>query len=122
MVDLGEAPGNPRLVGRVAEENRLARLVGDIAAGQASVLVMRGIAGQGKTALLDWLAARARDDGFVVLRTTGVEFESGVAYSGLSAVLRPVMDRVDDLPAILAAALNGCAGARSGRRDCAGDV
>jgi AAA ATPase domain len=101
MARTGESLRQPRFVRRLAEEHALAEVVHEVAEGRSSTVVLRGIAGQGKTTLIEWLAAAARDQGFVVLRTTGVEFESGVAYSGLSAVLRPVLGRVGDLPPIL---------------------
>jgi DNA-binding CsgD family transcriptional regulator len=110
MVRTGESLRQPHVVRRLAEEHALAEVVHEVAEGRSSTVVLRGIAGQGKTTLIEWLAAAARGQGFAVLRTTGVEFESGVAYSGLSAVLRPVLGRVGDLPPVLATALMGALG------------
>ncbi len=83
--------------------------VGDDDAAAAAVVV-RGDAGQGKTALLDWVADAGRDRGFIVLRATGVEFERGLAFSGLTAALRPLLPRIDELPPAQADALRGALG------------
>ena len=48
-----------RLRGRNREQVRLARLLSDIRSGRSGVLVLRGEAGVGKTALLEYLAERA---------------------------------------------------------------
>src|SRR5262249_37247923 len=69
-----------------------------------------GVAGQGKTALLDELARRARSRDMTVLRATGVEIEHRLAFSGLTAVLRPLRDAIGQLSAAQAAALRGVLG------------
>ncbi len=45
------------LVGREPEQQRIAQLAAAARLGQSGVLVVRGEAGIGKTALLDYLAA-----------------------------------------------------------------
>ncbi|HET8620136.1 MAG TPA: AAA family ATPase [Acidimicrobiales bacterium] len=97
-------------MGRGSELAALTRLLEAATAGRASVLVVRGEAGQGKTALVDWTAAEAARRGLTVLRATGVEFESELAFSGLSAVLRPLIDRVEDLTDVQARSLRGALG------------
>jgi DNA-binding CsgD family transcriptional regulator len=60
------------------------------------VLVLRGEAGVGKTALLDHVtehAAPAR-----VLRTAGAEPESEIAYSALQQLCAPLLDHLEALP------------------------
>lgn len=79
------------LLGRDDELRTLARLLDDVATDRPSVVVVHGEAGQGKTVLLDWAARTARERGFTVLRATGIEFERGLAFSGLIAVLRPLL-------------------------------
>src|SRR5215218_3558396 len=59
------------LVGRDAECERLAGLLERARAGRSGALVVRGEAGIGKTALLEWVAERA--DGFTVRRALGIE-------------------------------------------------
>jgi DNA-binding CsgD family transcriptional regulator/tetratricopeptide (TPR) repeat protein len=81
-----------------------------------SVLLL-GEPGLGKTALLDEVSATAAD--FLVLRTSGVESETGISFGGLHRLLRPVADRRVSLPPSqvveLEAAL-GLGGAAAGDR------
>ncbi|WP_437114367.1 ATP-binding protein [Streptomyces cyaneofuscatus] len=110
------------LYGRTTEQERLAGLLAGARAGRSGVLLLRGEAGIGKTALLDWLAgtaaAAARADGEAtgdgrelrVLRVTGVEPEADLAFGGLVQLLWPVRDRVDALPEPQAAALRAVLG------------
>jgi DNA-binding CsgD family transcriptional regulator len=107
MVDTRDPARLPRLIGRAEEQSALASVLAATTARRASVLIVRGLAGQGKTTLLDWLAEQACHEGVTVLRTTGVEFEMGVAYSGLTAVLRPIIGHLDALPPALSGALRG---------------
>ncbi len=77
------------------------------ARGDSGSLVLRGEAGIGKSALLGYAAERAT--GMQVLRATGMEDESDLAFSGLHALLWPVVGHLHELPApqreALAAAL-----------------
>ncbi|HEX6417574.1 MAG TPA: ATP-binding protein, partial [Acidimicrobiales bacterium] len=109
MPDVGTRPSGT-LHGRDAELAALDRLLDDVATDRASVVVVRGEAGAGKTVLLDRVAATARDRGFTVLRATGVEFERGLAFSGLIAALRPLLHRLEDLTPVQADALAGALG------------
>ncbi|MEW1759388.1 AAA family ATPase [Streptomyces cyaneofuscatus] len=112
--------GTSVLYGRSAEQERLARLLAEARAGRSGALLLRGEAGIGKTALLDWLAGRAaaqahgdaRSDGreVRVLRVTGVEPEADLAFGGLVQLLWPVQDRLNALPAPQAAALRAVLG------------
>ena len=71
-------------------------LVAGVRAGRSHVLVLRGEAGVGKSALLDYLAARS--SGCRVARAAGVESEMELAYSGLHQFCAPMLDRLDRLP------------------------
>ena len=84
------------LSGRDGELRSLRTLLDDARAGHGGALVLVGEAGIGKSALLD---ALAREDGVRVLRATGFEAESGLAYAGLHLLLLPVLGRVEALPA-----------------------
>ena len=80
------------------------------ARGDSGSLVLRGEAGIGKSALLGYAAERAAGmTGIRVLRVTGMEDESDLAFSGLHGLLWPVVGRLHELPApqreALAAAL-----------------
>jgi DNA-binding CsgD family transcriptional regulator len=70
------------LVGRDAD---LARI--DVFVRELGALLVTGEPGAGKTTLLDLAAARAQAAGYVVVRATGVELESDLAYSALHQLL-----------------------------------
>src|SRR3954454_12790812 len=67
-----------------------------VRAGQSSVLVVRGEAGVGKTALLDYVAEEA--SGCRIARIAGVESEMELAFAGLHQLCAPMLDRLDGLP------------------------
>jgi hypothetical protein len=56
-------------------------LVADVSRGESRSLVLRGEAGIGKTALLEYLIASASD--MTVLRAVGVQSEMELAYASL---------------------------------------
>ena len=92
------------LVGREAELMLLAGLIGEAPRrGNASGLV--GDPGIGKTSLLQAAAARAREAGFTILETAGVEIEALLPYAGLHQLLRPVLSDAGSLPTSLRRAL-----------------
>jgi DNA-binding CsgD family transcriptional regulator len=84
------------LLDRVSERDALDRLVAGVRAGQSRVLVLRGEAGVGKTALLRHLAATA--EGCRVARAAGVESEMELAFAGLHALCARMLDRLEHLP------------------------
>jgi DNA-binding CsgD family transcriptional regulator len=96
------------LFGREREIAAIERLLEASARGESGSLVLRGEAGIGKTALLTHAAERA--GGRTVLRTVGVEAESDLAYAGLYGLLRPIVDKLGELPEAQAAALAGALG------------
>ena len=85
------------LVGREAECARLHALLDGARAGRSGVVLLRGEAGAGKTALLDAVVAGAGD--LLVLRAQGVESESELSYAALYQLLRPVAGDLDGLAA-----------------------
>src|SRR4029453_15120299 len=99
-----------RPVGRDDELASLGQMLDAVAAATSQVTVLSGEAGLGKTPLGGWRVREARARGFTVLRATGVEFEKGLAFSGLSAVVRPLLDRLDDLHPTQAPAPPGAVG------------
>ncbi|WP_434739311.1 ATP-binding protein [Micromonospora sp. SH-82] len=84
------------LYGRSTEVGVLDGVVARARDGCGGAVVVRGEAGAGKSALLDAVASRG--GGMRVLRATGVESESDLAFAALHQVLRPVADLVDALP------------------------
>src|SRR6185503_5124067 len=79
--------GRAMLYGRTAECAALDRLLVEAQAGRSQVLVLRGEPGIGKTALLDYVAARAA--GCRVVRAAGVESEMELTFSGLHQLCGP---------------------------------
>ena len=90
----------------------LERLLHRIRAGQSAVLVLRGEAGIGKTALLEFVAARAT--GCRVARAVGVQAEMELAFAGLHHLCAPMLDRIDALPAPQQEALQVAFGLQEG--------
>lgn len=86
----------PLLRGRRRECELLDAQLQRIAVGQSSVLVLRGEAGIGKSALLEYLVEQA--SGCRVLRASGVQSEMELAYAGLHQLCAALMDRVAELP------------------------
>jgi DNA-binding CsgD family transcriptional regulator len=86
----------PRLLGRSSECEALDQLLASVRAGQSRVLVVRGEAGAGKTALLEYLLQRA--SGYEIARATGVESEMELAYASLQQLCAPFADRIERLP------------------------
>ena len=84
------------LVGRTEECARLDRLLADAAAEQSGVLVVRGAAGTGKSALFDYAAGRA--DGYRVVRAGGVESEMELPFASLHQLCGALLDHLNELP------------------------
>ncbi|MEY9894715.1 DNA-binding CsgD family transcriptional regulator [Catenulispora sp. MAP5-51] len=125
-----------QLLGRGRELETLDRLLRDVRAGHSRVLVLRGEAGIGKSALLEYVAAqvgqatRAGQSGqsgysgqsgqtqpavqAQVVRTAGVEAESDFAYSALQQLCAPLLAHVDRLPPVQQDALRVAFGLSSG--------
>ena len=91
------------LVGRRLEMAAVDRLLSDARSGRGGALVVRGEAGIGKSAVLEY--AQAAGDGFLVLHALGIESEAEFAFAGLHQLLHPLIDRIDLLPTPQAAAL-----------------
>ena len=107
---IGRAPASTsHLVGREAECAALDRALDEVRAGHGAVLVLRGEAGIGKSALLEHMIGRA--SGFRVVQTSGVESDVELPYAGLRRLLEPVAARADALPAAQRDALAALMGA-----------
>nr|BFE85250.1 hypothetical protein GCM10020093_078510 [Planobispora longispora] len=105
------------LYGRTTELAAITKLIAEAREHRRSgALVILGEAGIGKSALLEHVADMSADmrdgtpentpagvraetrDGMRVLRATGVQAESTLAFAGLHQLLWPVRDRLDRLP------------------------
>jgi DNA-binding CsgD family transcriptional regulator len=86
----------PRLLGRRSECDTLDRLVASAQAGQSQVLVLRGEAGVGKSALMDYLVTSAPE--CQTVRAAGIESEMELAFAGLHQLCLPMIGRLDRLP------------------------
>ena len=73
-------------------------LVSRARAGRSGVLVVRGEAGIGKTALLEHGREAADASGFRVESSVGVAAETQFAFAGLHQLCAPLLDRADALP------------------------
>lgn len=87
----------PSLRGRTAECALLDELIAGLKPGACQVLVVRGEAGVGKTALLDYVAARTEK--FRRIGVSGVESDMELAYAGLQQLCAPLLEHLDALPA-----------------------
>jgi DNA-binding CsgD family transcriptional regulator len=102
------------LFGRDAECAAISRLLDGARVGRGGALVLRGVPGAGKTALLDY-AARA--DGFRVLAAVGVPAEADLPYAAAHQLLRPVLGQIDAIPAPQAGAVRAALGMAEGAPD-----
>jgi hypothetical protein len=71
-------------------------MVAGVRAGRSQVLVVRGEAGVGKTALVDYLVGSSA--GCRIARAAGVESEMELAFAGLHQLCAPMMAYLDRLP------------------------
>jgi DNA-binding CsgD family transcriptional regulator len=91
------APGRSTgLRGRGSECGLLDEFVSAIRCGESRSLVLRGEAGIGKTALLEYLVASASD--LTTVRAVGVESEMELAFASLHQLCGPLLDRLERLP------------------------
>ncbi|SDC06329.1 regulatory protein, luxR family [Geodermatophilus telluris] len=103
------------LAGRDAERAAVAALLDGARGGTGGALVVRGVAGAGKSTLLADAAAAAA--GVRVLRTSGVESESPLAFAALQRLLWPLRSLLPGLPAPQRAALGAALGVAAGEGD-----
>ncbi len=101
------------LLGRDAEARRLDQIVAAARQGRSAVLAVRGEAGVGKTALLEYAQAAAAD--LQVIRIDCVESEMELSFAAVHQLLRPFLARLDILPAPQGAALRLAFGMAEGQ-------
>src|SRR3954451_6000317 len=86
----------PAFLGRSGERDVLDRLLETARGGQSAVLVIRGEAGIGKTALVRYAARQAA--GFRAAQIAGVEAETELPFAGLHRLCAPMLAKLDALP------------------------
>ena len=102
----------PTLLNRQHERAALDDLLGAVRAGHGQALVVRGEAGVGKSALLEYVAGAAAD--MRVAWAVGVESEMELAFAGLHLLCGPLLGRLEWLPAPQRGALGTAFGLRAG--------
>ncbi len=100
------------LWGRQREQAELNQMLLDVQSGRSRVLVIRGEAGIGKTALLDYLVGVVGDRR--VVRAAGVESEMELAYAGLHQFCGRMLGALERLPGPQHEALEVAFGLRGG--------
>jgi DNA-binding CsgD family transcriptional regulator len=97
---------------RLSERETLEQLLNEARNGRSAVLVVRGEAGVGKSALLRAVAETT--GGFHVAKIGGVESEMELPYAGLHQLCAPMLPRLDGLPPPQERALRVALGLASG--------
>ncbi len=106
------APSAAAFVGRTSEREVLDRMLSSVRGAESEVLVIRGEAGIGKTALLRYAARQT--SGFRVVELTGVEAEMELPFAGIHQLCATMLDRLDALPAPQRDALSVALGLAAG--------
>src|SRR5215813_4279653 len=100
------------LLDRLTERAALGKLLEAARGGRGAVLVVRGEAGVGKTALLEDVVAAAA--GMRIARVAGVEPEMELAYAALQQLCAPMLEGLERLPDPQRDALGVVFGLRAG--------
>src|SRR5689334_18224129 len=106
------AQRQPAFRGRTSEREALDRLLDTVREGRSAILVVRGEAGMGKTAVLRYAARQAA--GFRVAEIAGVESEMELPFAGLHQLCAPMLSRLGALPEPQADALRVAFGLAAG--------
>src|SRR5690242_20923100 len=89
-------PRTPAFRGRARERQALDGLLDRVRGGESAVLVIRGEAGIGKTALMRYCARQAA--GCQLIRIDGVESEMALPLAALHQLCAPMLTSLDALP------------------------
>jgi hypothetical protein len=90
------APGMPAFRGRARERQAVDGLLDRVRGGGGAVLVIRGEAGIGKTALMRHCARQAA--GCRLVQVDGVESEMKLPFAALHQLCRPMLSCLPTLP------------------------
>jgi len=101
------------LLDRHAERAVLDRLLDAARGGRSGVVVVRGEAGVGKTALLDYAVQSAA--GMRIARLAGIESEMELSFAALQQCCLPILDLLERLPEPQRDALGVAFGLRAGQ-------
>ena len=101
-----------QLLGREQERASIDGVIEAARSGFSAVLVLRGEAGIGKTALLDYAVEESPD--LHVARISGIEWEVELGYSGLHQLALPFLGSMGVLPAPQRMALRSAFGMEAG--------
>ena len=104
--------GRSPLCGRRRELAVLDRLLAEVRSGRSQVLVIRGEAGIGKTALLEYLIEQA--SGCTVARATGVLGDMELPYASLQQLFGSLLGPLERLPDLHREAIEVAFALRSG--------
>ena len=88
------SPGD--LIGRARECRAIEELLDAVREGRSQVLVLRGDAGMGKSALVHHLVTSAA--GYRVVHASGVESEMHLPFAALHQLCAPMLESLDALP------------------------
>jgi DNA-binding CsgD family transcriptional regulator len=91
------------LLDRLTERARIDHVLASAVQGMSAALVLRGEAGTGKSALLDYAVESAGDLG--VARLVGIESEAELGFAALHQLLVPYLAELESLPGPLRRAL-----------------
>lgn len=103
------------LIGRQDEVRQVNELTRAARSGQGGVLVLRGEAGIGKSALLDH--ARRTASGFRTVRASGSQYETELPFAALHQLCVPMLGRLDALAAPHRDSLQAAFGSGTGTPD-----
>lgn len=112
MTGMSPDAAGAALLGRRREQRVLADLVDCARTARSGVLVVRGDAGIGKTALLADVVAGASD--LRAIQISGAESELELAYAGVQQLCAPLLAGIDRLPEPQRDALSVALGLRAG--------
>ena len=101
-------------LGRRDEREAVAGLLSDARRGRSGVLVVRGEAGIGKTALLEQARDEATATGFRAIECAGIEAETQFAFASLQRLCADLLDGLPELPDVQQEALGVAFGLRAG--------
>src|SRR4051794_39941559 len=107
------APRASGFLDRTSEREEVDSVLAHVREGQSAVLVIRGEAGIGKTALLRYAARHA--SGFRVAQVTGVGAEMELPFAGIHQLCAPLLDQMSVLPRPQQDALSVALGLASGQ-------